>query len=441
MPFKIYLRIFEIGAALLAILPLSANAWTNHAYLTSPALGGQPGYREEVSAEPLESFLLKEKLKIGELLKAEEAWAVSNVRAYPAAPQTLSFLSSKETNLRVRFLKALRVNPDLGMLLFVMRLPGDPPAKNKTLPKSAVSVLSRDFQKNIYLQLDPGEKISALEVISSASDEPDYGLDIGLWENNDTPFGKEYGYGKQPFGNPKLDYGTQAPFHMGFYHESGLIYAAAANFKRTFPEQRVHLFHSLAKLALQSGHPYWGYRFAGWGLHYLQDMTMPYHTTMMPGRSTITMLSIPILDMIGIHGPMSRAVGEVSRAHILIEKLLCQEFHEAFQKHDNGYVMIKALQDTSKDPAYPSYSDHFTSQVAAKESYAVAGDLSSVLKAIVTDTGLYMQIEKISMERDYDARKFITGAPGKDVQQYNRIIEKQMRSTGAFTRIFLRSLK
>ncbi len=134
MPFKIHLRIFGIGAALLAILPLSANAWTNHAYLTTPALGGQPEYREEVSAEPLDSFLLKEKVKIGELLKAEEAWAVSNVRAYPAAPQTLDFLSSKETNLRIRFLKALRVNPDLEMPLFVMRASRRVrPAKNKTL--------------------------------------------------------------------------------------------------------------------------------------------------------------------------------------------------------------------------------------------------------------------------------------------------------------------
>ena len=441
MPFKIHLRIFGIGAALLAILPLSANAWTNHAYLTTPALGGQPEYREEVSAEPLDSFLLKEKVKIGELLKAEEAWAVSNVRAYPPAPQTLDFLSSKEANLRVRFLKALRVNPDLELPLFVIVLPGSPVPKNRRLPKSAVSVLSRDFQNNIYVQLEPGEKISALEVLSSASDEPDYGLDIGLWENNDTKFGKEYGYGKQPFGNPKLDYGTQAPFHMGFFYESKIIYKADPSYQKTFTEQRAHLFHSLAKLAFQTGHPYWGYRFAGWGLHYLQDLTMPYHTTMMPGRSAFTMLAAAVLDIIGIHRPKAWAVGEVSRAHILIEKLLCQEFHDAFQKHDNGYGMIQALRDTSKDTTYPVYTDHFPSQVAAKESRAVAKDLSSVLKTVVTDTGLYMQIEKISMEGDYDARKFIAGAPGKDVQQYQRIIENQMRSAGAFTRIFLRSFK
>ena len=96
MAFRIHLRSFGIGVALLSILPLSANAWTNHAYLTTPALGGQPEYREVVSAEPLDSFLLKEKLKIGELLKAEEAWAVSNVRAYPPAPQILILLTVRK---------------------------------------------------------------------------------------------------------------------------------------------------------------------------------------------------------------------------------------------------------------------------------------------------------------------------------------------------------
>ena len=103
--------------------------------------------------------------------------------------------------------------------------------------------------------------------------------------------------------------------------------------------------------------------------------------------------------------------------------------------------MIQALRDTSKDTTYPVYADHFPSQATAKESRAVAKELSSVLKAIVTDKGLYMQIEKISMEGDYDARKFIAAAPGKEVQQYQRIIENQMRSAGAYTRIFLRSFQ
>jgi hypothetical protein len=262
MAFKIHLRILEIGAALLAILPLSANAWTNHAYLTFPALGGQPEYRQAVSVEPLDSFLAKEKDKIGEVLKAEEAWALANIKAYPPRPSSLDFLKTKEPDFRLRFLKALRLNPDMKLLLYIMVLPGSPPPAKKPLPWSALSVLAHDFQNKIYVPLDPGEKISALDVLSSASDEPDNGLDIGVWEDNDTPFGKEYGYGKQPFGNPKLSSGTQSPFHMGFYHESSIVYKAASYVQRTFPEQRAHLYHSLAKLAFQTGHPYWGYRFA-----------------------------------------------------------------------------------------------------------------------------------------------------------------------------------
>ncbi len=441
MRYKIPFRILWITMALLAVLPISAQAWSNHVYLTYPAMGGNREYLAEVSAEPLDSFLLKEKDKIGELLKAEETWALSNIPAYPATPASLDFLTSQETNLRIRFLKALRLNPNMELPLFVMLLPGSPAPQKEPLPWSALSILPKDSKKLTFIPIRPGEKISALQVLSSASDEPDYGFDIGLWADNDTLFGREYGYGKQPFGNPKLVYGSQAPFHMGFYQESGLVFAAAPSLKKTFPEQRTHLFHALAKLAFQTGHPYWGYRFAGWGLHYLQDMTMPYHTTIMPGRSTATMLFIALVDLVGIHGPKTAAVSEVSRAHILIEKLLNQEFGGAFQEQNEGLVMLKALRDTSSDATYPDFFDHFLSQVAAKESHAAALALSSALKAIVQNQELYLDIENISAGEDFDYRKIIVGASETDIRTYSRIIEKQMRSAGAFSRIYMRSLK
>ncbi len=245
MLIKNYLKIPGMMVYFLTMLPLSSYAWSNHVYLTYSALKGQTDYQVKVAAEPLESFLSKEKDKIGALLKSEEIWAISNVKAYPPMPQSLNFINSKETNLRLRFLKAMRLNPDMKIPLFVMVLPGTPagtPAPSKKpLPWSAISVLANDFQNMIYIPLTPGEKINALDVVSSASDEPDNGLDIGLWEDNNTPFGKEYGYGKQPFGNPKLSYGTQAPFHMGFYYESKIIYKADPSFQKTFTEQRVHL--------------------------------------------------------------------------------------------------------------------------------------------------------------------------------------------------------
>jgi hypothetical protein len=437
---KCYFRTLIVGAALLAMEPISALAWSTHVYLTYPVFEGQPEYGEKVPVEPLGSFLEKEKGKIGNLLRAEENWATANMPAYPPRPGALDFSSSREPDLRLRFLKALRLNPEMKIPLYVMLLPGNPPSSKKPLTWSALSVLKHDFQNRRYVSLSPGEKIGALEVLAAASDEPDYGLDIGLWADNDTPFGREYGYGKQPFGNPKLDYGTQAPFHMGFYHESGIIYAAAPSFKKTFPEQRVHLFRSLAKLAFETGHPYWGYRFAGWGLHYLQDLTMPYHTTIMPGRSTLTMLSIAVLDMVGIHGPKEAAVDEVSRAHILIEKLLCEAFEQAYQTHDENSILFKTLKDRSRDGAYPAYSDRFPSRVVAKESREAAGSLSSALRSIVKDEKSYLNIEKISSEGDYDARRIIAGSSELMVRNYNKLIEDRMRSLGAFSRIYMNSL-
>jgi hypothetical protein len=441
MSFKILCRILVVTLGILMIFNFPSQAWTNHTFLTYPALQTLSEYQEQVTAEPLESFLAKEKDKIGELLKGEEAWAVSKVRAYPPLPSALDFLKSKESDFRLRFLKALRLNPEMKLPLYIMVLPGNPVPAKQPIPRLALSVLKHDFQNMIYVPLNPAEKISALDVLATAADEPDNGLDIGLWEDNNTPFGNEYGYGKQPFGNPKLSSGTQAPFHMGFYHESSIVYKAASYVQRTFPEQRAHLYHSLAKLAFQTGHPYWGYRFAGWGLHYLQDMTMPYHTTIMPGRMTITMLSAAVLDMIGIHGPKSWVVSEVSRAHYFIEKFLNEEMRDAFKNHQEGYVMFKALGDTGSDRTYPAYYDHFLSQVAAKESNAVAKSLPSILKAIITDQKSYLDIERISEAGDYHAGGFITGAPEKKAQEYNRLIEKQMRSTGAFTRIYMHSLK
>lgn len=72
-------------------------------------------------------------------------------------------------------------------------------------------------------------------MIASANDEPDFGMDIGLFADNGTDFGQRYGFGQQPFGNPNLDYGSQAPFHMGFYHLDWLTRTAQPSLLRTYP--------------------------------------------------------------------------------------------------------------------------------------------------------------------------------------------------------------
>jgi hypothetical protein len=46
---------------------------------------------------------------------------------------------------------------------------------------------------------------------------------------------------------------------------------------------RAGLYAQLAAGALRTGHPYWGYRFLAWSIHYIQDVTQPWHTIFLPG--------------------------------------------------------------------------------------------------------------------------------------------------------------
>lgn len=85
--------------------------------------------------------------------------------------------------------------------------------------------------------------------MATASNEPDYGLDLGLYTDNATAYGQRMGLGRQPYGNPALAYGSQAPFHMAFHHESRLMYLAVGDLRRTMTDSRIALFSALARHA------------------------------------------------------------------------------------------------------------------------------------------------------------------------------------------------
>ena len=44
-----------------------------------------------------------------------------------------------------------------------------------------------------YVRLNEGDLVSPFCVLCTANDEPDYGFDLGLFEDNNTPFGAKYG--------------------------------------------------------------------------------------------------------------------------------------------------------------------------------------------------------------------------------------------------------
>jgi len=335
-----------------------AAAWLRHQVFTRPVVENLPAIKDAppAAAETLETFLAATESDLVPILNDIEAWARANVANYSPRPEALAFAATGDpATLRQRFLQAIRVNPAVKTPLYVTEYGQPTPAAKTLLNPEDVSVAGNYDELSIlrFRVLAEGEKATPLEILVSACDEPDYGLDIGLFADNNTPAGVEYGFGNQPYGNPNLLYGSQAPFHMAFFHESPIVNLAAPFLRKSQIEYRIGLYRRLAAFAFQSGHDYWGWRFTGWGLHYIGDLSMPYHATVLPGYSTLRMLLINLLDMIGISGPKNNAVQLVSNRHLALEAFLAPIVTTALEQGaSSNNPILTTLMDPTPPPSY-----------------------------------------------------------------------------------------
>lgn len=376
-----------IGILLLMLLffgpPTRVMAWSEHPLVTYPVVGTIPEVRnaQPIVVESLESFISAEEKKLEALFVEEEEWAKKNLQWYAPLPAYLVFKATgNRDDSLLRFGQAIRVNPAVRFPLYLQMIPGEK-KKGKLLiqPKELTFLRdTSDWSETTFVGLKPGDLLRPLDVVTSASDDPDLlGIDIGLFEDNKTPFGKTYGFGTQPFGNPNLEYGSQAPFHMGFYHEAGIMYSLAGFLKKTYPEYRIHLYKKLAQLAFQTGHPYWGWRFTGWGLHYLADLTQPYHACALPGMSAAYAIWISAIDKVGIHGPQANALQLVSNRHIAIEKFVQVTMQKAYKEKEKNNAILLALQEAKE---IPPYADAIPLNVIAKMAHDKATQLDAALE-------------------------------------------------------------
>jgi len=363
-----------IGLALLAIFLVSGHrvlAWSEHPLIAYPVLKTIPEITQapEVQVISLQRFLLEEELGLERLLADQETFARNNIQGYAPRPDGLAFAATGNAeDIVQRFLKAIRVNPNARMELYLHVPPGTDGGNRPPVDPHVLTTLSNptDMLRATYLGLQEGEMAPPLLVISSATNEPDYGLDLGLFEDNNTWWGDLYGFGTQTFGNPNLEYGTQAPFHMGFYHESGLVFAAAPFLRRTFVEYRIHLYQTLAEYAFNNQQPYWGYRFMGWALHYIGDLSVPYHASVLPGVSALRMIWINLKAMLGFPRSRDNAVQLVSNRHAVYEQFQYLVLRKAFEEGNVNHPFLKALATPTDMIAYAM---DFPRQVVAKEAF------------------------------------------------------------------------
>jgi len=370
-----------LSACCLSLCPLSGWAWSNHALGSQLALQQLPELQGQVAYEPLEAFLAAQAGAIEQLFDEQEAFAREHFAGYPQRPDDLRFSAAAE-DLRAAFIQALRINPEVRLAPAIQQLPGQPQSSRARLPIEQVLVFRKlgPWSHWHYLQLSEGEAVAALQVLSSAADEPDYGHDINLFSDNPGQAGARYNFGEQPFGDARFEYSSQAPFHIGYYHEGEVIFQAAPYLRRTLPHWRIYQYTGLARLAMAHGHDYWGLRFLGWALHYLQDLTQPYHAKTVPGFSTPELILIALKAAAGYPEQREGAIARVADRHTAIEEYQLEQMQQLLSSGTLEHPLLRAYGEAPAE-AYPAFSVAYPVQVVAAESHATADRFDSLIGA------------------------------------------------------------
>lgn len=356
-----------------ALLPTVALAWGNHTPMCYRAFERMPEIAgaAPVKAEPLVDFLRAQESAIARTLDAQEAWAAEHLKGQAARPEVLRFVARAERSdaeRRAAFLAALRLSPQAKLALYVQPDPREPEGSRPALDAGTVTTVRPGAgATQRFVALQPGEGVAPLAVLASACDEPDYGHDLNLFDDN--PGHPAYGFGKQPFGNPAVAIGSQAPFHMGFFHQGAIFNTLAPSFARTFTELRVAQYRGLAVLAWQTGHAYWGWRFAGMALHHIEDLTQPYHASAAPGATLGHMMWVNLKAQLGAPADRQGLVVLQGNRHFVLEQFQTRWIIDAARQRRDGPLEV-ALRDAARDARYPAWSWGYVRDVVAAESFA-----------------------------------------------------------------------
>ncbi|WP_246047256.1 hypothetical protein [Leptospira ognonensis] len=411
-----------ILTVLFSISPVSA--WNNHAGITYLILREHWKLKPpaNVKVESLESFLLKEKNSLAQVLNEADSFIASKLPHCPIPSEDLKFdpIKMKADTAVPLFFKALRVNPSHKPALY--KQAADVLAKKPSSLLKEITTLHElgKLTNETFLPLSVGTSVTPAEVLITAVDEPDYDLDMYLFSDSDSEFGKVYGFGEQSFGNPKYEFSSQAPFHMGFYHESSLIFTLAGFLKKTYPEYRIYQFTKLSEHAFKTGHPYWGYRFAGWALHYIQDLTQPYHSSVLPRVGAGKQIGVQLLAMIGLPGSKEKMIDYISNRHTLIEEYQYYLIKDLLFTRNKDHIVYRSLQTTPNTNSVSTFDFDSVRNVISKQAYDAAIEADYEIE----------QLGILKYEMVYE-----------ESHPIHKILAKLLANTSSQTRSYLDSLK
>jgi len=309
-----WIRFLPTLLLIIAIPSQELGAWSRHFQITERILTEihSPELERTVKVEPLETFLKMEFKKLQNLFVSFEKY----LHDYPYFnyPEELKLAFSEPT--KQEFFKALRAR-EPAYISYAIRDKAQHSGTTYLEPAKAVAGLEYIHPEPFFFKKSPSI-VPVSSVIATFTDEPDWGLDIELFDK------ANFFYGSAPLGVNKGP-GSKGIFHTFFGNESLLVRSFASEITKTRAPERVELFFRLAVLAKKTGHEYWAARFLAWSLHYFQDIAQPYHSKAIP---EITLFeSINYIFSIGLIGDSKQDIKRkkaliVANRHFMLEEIV-----------------------------------------------------------------------------------------------------------------------
>lgn len=449
------MRMSLVICAIFSWIP-GAFAWSDHTTLTYLALekNKNPALEKKITVESLNHFLQdslnKNHSKLEQVLQKSEIWAQKNLSGYHPLPDNLKFEEGKlkgQKDLFPAFAQALRVNPHSWKILYrrILKRAAYP---KKITEKDLISqkqVVLKSIQDDmldgmVIQKLKPGEVVTAKSVLLTAADEPDLGLDVGLFADSNTKFSPKYHFGNLPFGDPRVSFASQAPFHYGAYHESKIVYFLNPASRESYSALRIKQYRDLAKFAFATGHDYWGWRFLGLGLHYIQDITQPYHAKFFPGFSVSSMLFLYGLSIVGYKTLLTNKVSVLANRHFLVEDVVQRVLeHGDFLE---SLALVGALQNGVREGRVSEpkntlpYADSDPQIRITKRAASQANALSQVI--VNTFPAKYVNDPHFIYSKDTaEGLKLFHGLSARDKAQFSKSLQDILFQTGLETQRFI----
>jgi len=367
----------------------------------------------EVPVTALESFLEQAQAELPDIL----SWYWTLLAAKVGRPAAIE--SVRRPPLTAKdFLVAFGLNPEI-RIHYVRAL------RSEEVPSDAAHTPSREGPPgNTYVDTPASDSLVAREVLAAFSDEPDWGMDQDLFAI------REYGYGPAPLGFAKGG-SSQAPFHMAFFHEGPVLRIILSRLMTSFVEERVRLFFALAELASEKGIHYWKWRFTAWAMHYLQDLTQPYHARAIPA---------PLLPAVirSLIKPGFRRVALLNRDYL-------RNRHLAFEA-----AVHFALNQATKMGAHHPFLDALAGQgevyrenlsvvlrESSREPALLARKVDQVLMSLLNDP--HLEDTRHSLEGDHQYRIDRTfSRSGEErpavMEEFVELVSRCLNQTGKVTR-------